>query len=292
MAEAVSTNQTLFSRWAHRAPIAVFLTGTFLWAWLLWGYWLPTMPETGLVISPAFVITAVLGGFAPSLAAIGTSWLLGGRDAVRHLLHGLTRWRATPVQYALSIGLAPAAALLTTTLLPIFIGPLKPVDPAVASMAAIWPIMAALGEELGWRGFLFPRLLQRYGLVGSAVIVGVIWGVWHLPADFVGLKGYGPWWFWLAFLLNGPIVLTAHALIMAWLWRRSGANLLLMVIYHWSVTASAMLLPTAGSYDGTGLAATAVADGVLWIIAVGLWLWELQRWHLKHDRDHETGGAK
>lgn len=280
MAEALSTDQGLVSRWAHRAPLTVFLTGTFAWAWLLWGYWLPAMPKIGLVLSPVFVITAILGGFAPSLAAIATTWLLSGRDGVGHLLHGLTRWRATPAQYALAVGIAPAAALLTAALLPILVGPIRPPDPGIIAMAAIWPVMAALGEELGWRGFLFPRLLSRFGLVGSAVIVGLVWGAWHLPADFVGLKGFGLW-FWLAFLLNGPIVLTAHALIMAWLWRRSGANLLLMVIYHWSITASAMLMPTTYTQDGLGLAASALGAGILWIIAIRLWLWEVERRRLK-----------
>ena len=138
------------------------------------------------------------------------------------------------------------------------------------AMAAIWPIMAALGEELGWRGFFFPRLLKHFGLVGAAVIVGLVWGLWHLPADFVGLKGYGTL-FWLAFLINGPIMLTAHALIMAWLWRRTGANLVMMVLYHWSITASAMLAPTAGGQDGLGLAAAAFSAAAFWVVAIMLW---------------------
>lgn len=290
MPTAMLSRPNMLSRWAHRAPVVVFLTGTFVWAWALWGYWLPNMPATGLVISPAFVVTAIIGGLAPSLAALGTSWLLGGRAVVLQLLGGLTRFRAPPVQYLLAFGIVPASALVSTILLPIFVGPLKPADPAIMMMALVWPLMAALGEELGWRGFLFPRLADRFGLVGAALVVGAIWGCWHLPADFVGLKGYGDL-FWPAFLINGPLVLTAHALIMAWLWRRSGGNLLLMVLYHWSVTTSAMLMPSAGGQDGAGLASSAISAAVLSVVAIGLWLWEVRQSSSETSRRPRQGSA-
>ena len=42
---------------------------------------------------------------------------------------------------------------------------------------SIW----TLGEELGWRGFLFPRLQERFGFHGACLISGLIWAVWHYP---------------------------------------------------------------------------------------------------------------
>ncbi len=44
----------------------------------------------------------------------------------------------------------------------------------------------ALGEEYGWRGFLLPRLLEKYSVLHSSIILGLIWGVWHLPAYLIG----------------------------------------------------------------------------------------------------------
>ncbi|MDO8360466.1 MAG: CPBP family intramembrane metalloprotease [Devosia sp.] len=271
---AAATNP--LSRLARRAPISVFLIGTFVWAWALWGYWIPAMPSTGLVITPAFILCAIVGGFAPSLAAFATAWLIGGGASAGHLLHGITHWRAAPYQYVLALGIVPAATILTTVLLPVFVGPLRPADPSIMAMAAIWPVMAALGEEFGWRGFMFPHLLRRYGPMGAAVLVGLVWGLWHLPADYIGLKGFGSL-FWLAFVINGPFVLTAHALIMAWLWRKSGSNLVMMILYHWTITASAMLAPTAGGQDALGLASAALGAAVFWVIAIGLWLSEVKR---------------
>lgn len=47
-------------------------------------------------------------------------------------------------------------------------------------------IMIALGEEYGWRGFLLPRLLKRFNLLYSSIILGLIWGLWHFPAYLIG----------------------------------------------------------------------------------------------------------
>jgi len=46
----------------------------------------------------------------------------------------------------------------------------------------------ALGEEIGWRGFLINTLYDRFGVVPSAVLIGVIWGFWHAP--LIILLGY------------------------------------------------------------------------------------------------------
>jgi membrane protease YdiL (CAAX protease family) len=184
-------------------------------------------------------------------------------------LQPLRDGRFAPSIHATALLLVPAVALLSALLQSVLVGPLKWADPALLLMALLWPLMAALGEEIGWRGLLLPRLAARLGLLPAALVIGLIWGVWHLPADFVGLKGYGDW-FWLAFLVNGPYVLTAHSIIMAWLWKRTGGSLLAAVLYHFSVTASAILAPTAGAEGPSGLAAAAIGATLLWLIAIAL----------------------
>jgi membrane protease YdiL (CAAX protease family) len=138
-------------------------------------------------------------------------------------------------------------------------------------MALIWPVMAALGEEIGWRGVLLPQLEAGLGLVPAALVIGVVWGVWHLPADYIALKGYGDW-FWPAFLVNGPIVLTGHSLIMAWLHRQSGGNLGVAVLYHWSITATAIAVPAAGTEGASGVLAAGIGAMLVWLAAGALWL--------------------
>jgi len=48
-------------------------------------------------------------------------------------------------------------------------------------------ILIAFGEEYGWRGFLLPRLMNKFNLLYSSLILGLIWGFWHLPAYVIGV---------------------------------------------------------------------------------------------------------
>jgi membrane protease YdiL (CAAX protease family) len=47
-------------------------------------------------------------------------------------------------------------------------------------------LLIALGEEYGWRGYLLPRLMKKFNVFYSAIILGVIWGLWHFPAYLIG----------------------------------------------------------------------------------------------------------
>lgn len=243
--------------------IWLFLAGTFGWAWLLWGYWVVAMPPGGLQVGPAFIVCAIAGGFAPSLAALAVTFAQDGRHGVVELLKPLLRWRIGRGMAAVILLLVPAPTAVSVALQAAFVGPLKSPDPAILLMALVWPVMAALGEELGWRGYLMPRLNPRLTLLAAAVVTGLVWGLWHLPADYVALKGHGGW-FWAAFLLNGPVVLTAHAIIMAWIWNRTGGSTLAATLYHMTITASAMLAPSAGSDGLPGVLAAACGAGVMW----------------------------
>jgi len=51
-----------------------------------------------------------------------------------------------------------------------------------ATFGIVRSLSSALGEEIGWRGFLLPRLVGRFGFAGGCLISGCIWAVWHYPA--------------------------------------------------------------------------------------------------------------
>ncbi|ABP50022.1 MAG: CPBP family intramembrane metalloprotease [Pyrobaculum arsenaticum] len=135
-------------------------------------------------------------------------------------------------------------------------------------------LFATFGEELGWRGYLLPRLAERIGWAWASAAVGVVWGVWHAPAILVVGHNYGrPWcleclavfvlltvpvsfihtWAYLKYGVWGAAFL--HGAVNGW----AGAYFL---IYHhtfgdlaWSLT---------GLYGAATLAATAA---VFWLLA-------------------------
>jgi membrane protease YdiL (CAAX protease family) len=54
--------------------------------------------------------------------------------------------------------------------------------PATLVFIVIGTMAWALGEELGWRGFLVPLVHEKLGLVGTGVTTGLLWAVWHYPS--------------------------------------------------------------------------------------------------------------
>ena len=78
--------------------------------------------------------------------------------------------------------------------------------PIVGITSAIMVSIGALGEEIGWRGYMMPMLEELWGVKKSVIIGGIIWGIWHFPANFAGhnfgIGYYGePWSGFLVFTI-------------------------------------------------------------------------------------------
>jgi uncharacterized protein len=91
----------------------------------------------------------------------------------------------------------------------------------IASAGMILSLAFALGEEIGWRGFLSPHLMQAFGFRAGAIVTGLIWAAWHLPLVlFADYNSTAPKWFAAICLI---VLLVAMSVIMAWLRLRSGS---------------------------------------------------------------------
>ncbi len=88
-------------------------------------------------------------------------------------------------------------------------------------LGTIQSLISATGEELGWRGFLVPKLAKTMSFGRLAVLSGAIWAVWHFPliifADYNA--GTATWYSLLCF----AAMVVALAVILAWLRLRSGS---------------------------------------------------------------------
>lgn len=82
-------------------------------------------------------------------------------------------------------------------------------------------LVGCFAEEIGWRGFLLPKLLEKYSPFISSIIVGTLWGIWHL--NFTG--GI------LGFVLY-TITIIEMSVLMTWLYSKTNRNLFLMGIWH------------------------------------------------------------
>jgi membrane protease YdiL (CAAX protease family) len=84
-----------------------------------------------------------------------------------------------------------------------------------------------LGEEFGWRGFALPRLLGLQSRLRAAVVLGVVWAVWHLPAFFIPTLTQSRLSFPI-FVLNS----ISLSVIMTWVYLRTGGDLAAMILIH------------------------------------------------------------
>ena len=95
-----------------------------------------------------------------------------------------------------------------------------------------------LGEEFGWRGFALPRLLRLRPTFVSAIMLGAVWALWHLPAFFIPTLSQSRLSFPI-FVLNS----ISLSVIMTWLYLRTRGDLFLMILVH------TMANTRAGDFD-------------------------------------------
>lgn len=79
-------------------------------------------------------------------------------------------------------------------------------------------------EEIGWRGFMLPQLERHYDPLISAIIVGSLWGLWHMSFD-LGLFGF------LIFIVTA----IEMSFLMTWIYHKTNGNLILMTLWHFSI---------------------------------------------------------
>ncbi len=145
------------------------------------------------------------------------------------------------------------------------------------AIGLVWPLMASLGEEFGWRGLLLPLWSRDGSFWKPAIGVGLLWGLWHLPSDWIGLKRMG-WWFVPQYLLVGLLNLTLLSVIMAAIQRRGRHDVRLAILFHYSITASAILLSPQGRIEPeTAVLLSCVAQAVM-LLGCAAFLAVLKPW--------------
>ncbi len=192
---------------------------------------------------------------APNIAAIAVTARLEGWLGVRRLLWSLVRWRVGLGWYALVLALVPALGALGALLS-------GAVSLADARQGLMLPSMilshvlsdpGPYGEELGWRGFALPRLLAGRSALAASLILGAVWGVWHLPAFLISGTPQSNAALAFPMFLLGAIVISV---LEAWVYVNT-RSVLLCALLHSTVNLMNML----GS-------PFAVSTGLLTVVAV------------------------
>lgn len=233
----------------ERRPVVAFLGLACGVSWSAWGAGAALGP-TG----PGAVVAVVAGAFGPAVAAVFVTGASGA--SVRSWLRARLRWRVSPRWYALAV-LVPVLAYAVAAAVLVGAGATVQVERAgrgVLLFLGGLPVATLLtggNEELGWRGFLLPRLQQQHTALRAGLLVGLAWAGWHLPLYLLPLGlTEGPYLLFVPFVVPASVVLT-------WLYNSAGGSVLPAMVLHGSLNAA------TGLFVGL-IAVGTVADTVLW----------------------------
>jgi membrane protease YdiL (CAAX protease family) len=126
-------------------------------------------------------------------------------------------------------------------------------------------------EELGWRGFALDPLLERFGFTKGTTILGLIWGVWHLPLFFMaetwhGRIGFGLGGFWMFMLMSIGL-----SFIISWVFVNTSRSTLTGMLLHLSSTFSAQLVAGADGMTTPGL--EVIKELLIAVVGIGIALY-------------------
>ncbi len=249
-----------------------FLAITFVWSWSCW--LLAPFLKAHSTLAAAGLST--LGSFGPGVAAVAVIGWFGGARALRGWLGRCLQWRIGMRPFAWAFFL-PMTVLAAAALVHVALGGTLGPSPlvghlplAAANLVLILLLGGPLGEEFGWRGYAGPALQVRYGWRAASLILGAVWGLWHLPLFFVAgtLQSRLPV---LPFLAST----IALSVVFGWLSARSRGSLLPALTLHTAVNWWAWVIPGLLVSGNQGQMALAV--GLLTLVAIGLLAWPARR---------------
>jgi membrane protease YdiL (CAAX protease family) len=252
----------------HALVIGILLM--FLFTWPI------DLSNAGLMpFRVPFLLYLFLGwGFI--VAAVLMTWLTLGGGAVGQLLRRYLKWRVHWTWY-LALLLIPAAAVFGVYLNAALTG--VPADfgkvmadqlrpPGFSRLAFVLPFfltdLISNGEEIGWRGYVLPRLQAKHNALAAALITGVIWGLWHIPKFIT----HWDWSYFALFMLDT----IAKAVFLVWMYNGTGGSLLLVAMAHATWNTASIFIPVASAVSAENLGALAmqVIVEILFVVVIAV----------------------
>jgi membrane protease YdiL (CAAX protease family) len=275
------TTSTPQTRLIARHPVAAF----FVLVMATGGGIVLVVLQAGL--PPA---VALASGFSASIAGIILTAMEEGPAGLNLMLKRLLIWRVGVGTWIFALFFPVPVVYAGSQANPLFgSGALAPGDLVpgldIILMFILFFFIGGLGQELGWSGYLLPRLQARHSALTSSAIRALIAGVWHLPLllyaglDPAALAGF-PYPGWIAqkglllTLAANLVLLLAWAILFTWIFNSTGGSLLLVTVLHASEVWLAYLLANAGLDPGNlnnywGYAAFLVATAMVVVIITG-----------------------
>lgn len=211
-----------FTDWVKRSTLVAYFVLVFGIEWLL-------VFIVSSLVPP--MIALLIGSWLPNGVGVFVTGVAGTRAGLRELFSKVVLWRIGLKWYAIALFLPIAMGFLAIGLYTLFGNAVPDFAPATQLLPIVLLAVftGAMGEELGWRGTALPRLQARWNALISSLILGVLWGLYHLPS-FV-LSGLP-----LQDLPLIPFMVAALGItiLISWTFNHTGGSLIIVFLYHFA----------------------------------------------------------
>jgi membrane protease YdiL (CAAX protease family) len=221
-------------------PLISFFILSYAIAWTVWIL-------IGILAPNLLPTLSLIGAWAPTMSAVLLTGVISGKSGVRNLLGRGLSWRVGIRWYIIvlfGIALIGMAALA----LHVALGGTVPQPNLPAGMPAnqwyvFLPIIylinifigGPIAEEFGWRGFALPRLQAKIGSLYAGLVIGLIWGLWHLPffifPEGAPVVGNIPFIWYLPLLVGWSV-------LFAWIYNNTNGSVLMMILFHAAINTT------------------------------------------------------
>jgi hypothetical protein len=225
-----------------RRPLVLFFILAFAITWGLAALYflIPTQltkifgPISGS--NPIFVLAV----WAPTISGFIVAARQGGGRGVVGLLARFPPGRASVYWYLLVVLVVPAVSIAINLITGTHIALLAMSSSSIISFLFLNLVTGPLGEEFGWRGVALPRLLEKFPPLPAALILGFVWGLWHVPSFMI--SGTPQSGIQLPFFFLGAI---AMSIIITWVFIHVNGRIFFSFLFHYVVnfTLSVLSIP-------------------------------------------------
>ncbi len=184
-----------------------------------------------------------LAVYAPAIAAFVIVFHKTGVRGLKGFLSRFLIWRTSLLWYAF-LFLGIPLIFVTGSLIKgnLFDDPFPFTSLSALLLAMVFAIIKGPVEEFGWRGMALPLLQRKFTPIWAGLILGVIWGIWHMPAFLLSGTQQSEWSFAPFFI--GCIALS---IIVTPLFNRSNGSILLTAFFHFMLMNP--IFPDAQPFD-------------------------------------------
>jgi membrane protease YdiL (CAAX protease family) len=221
---------------AHPRRTHLFLDYAIIAYAISWAIEIPLALKAQGIISvdiPFAMHYFAAGG--PLIAAILLTWRENGSPGLKNLLERTLRWRVEPIWWL--VALSPILILLLVTLFASYVRGTSPdfqflnhfdflPDIGIAAVL-IWLASYGFGEEIGWRGYLLPRLQRDRSAWSASLVLWAIWATWHAPSFFYLHTASS-----IGMIIGFLIGVLAGSIFLTWLYNSSGGSILIVAVWH------------------------------------------------------------